>query len=351
MTLDLAELDLLNRFQRDFPLTSEPFRVIAAQLGRTERDVLAALRRLQQDGKVSRVGAVFAANKLGVSTLAALAVPAERLETVAGWVNAYPEVNHNYQREHDFNLWFVLTAASPARLQAVLAEIRDRTGLPLLDLPLLEPFHIDLGFDLRHGRRDRPSTETTASMTATPVVLSAADRHLLAALQAGLPLVRRPYQALADSLGLSERQFIQKLRGWLEQGLIKRLGVIVRHRELGYRANAMVVWDIPDAEVSAIGRRLATESGVNLCYRRPRRLPDWPYNLFCMMHGRERDEVLARVDKLGAEHDLQRYPHAALFSSRCFRQRGAWYLPSTPSPEPVANQQSLACFETAVWTS
>ena len=159
-----ADLELLNRFQRDFPLTAYPFRVIAERLGWSENEVLAALRRLQEEGKVSRVGAVFATRRLGVSTLAALAVPSARLEAVARLVNEYPEVNHNYQREHDFNLWFVLTAATAARLQAVLAEIEARTGLPLLDLPLLEEFHIDLGFDLRDGGR----TETPAPPAPLP---------------------------------------------------------------------------------------------------------------------------------------------------------------------------------------
>jgi DNA-binding Lrp family transcriptional regulator len=345
-----ADFSLLNRFQRDFPLTPEPFRVIAAQLGWTEAEVLAALRRLQQDGKVSRVGAVFAANKLGVSTLAALAVPVVRLETVAGWVNEYPEVNHNYQREHEFNLWFVLTAPSPARLQAVLAEIRDRTGLPLLDLPLLEPFHIDLGFDLYHGRRDSVSADATASTTITPVSLSTADRHLLAALQPGLPLVSRPYQALGQTLGWSEQAVMYGLRAWLKQGIIKRIGVIVRHRELGYRANAMTVWDIPDAEISAVGRALAAEPGVNLCYRRLRCLPHWPYNLFCMVHGQERAEVLERIDGLRQRQQLTTYPHAVLFSTRCFRQRGAYYLPSAlPSVRATSQSQNSSPFEALAW--
>ncbi len=339
--MDAADLDLLNGFQRDFPLTPEPFRDIAGQLGRSEAEVLAALRRWQEDGKISRVGAVFATRKLGVSTLAALAVPPTRLEAVARRVNDYPEVNHNYQREHDFNLWFVLTAASSARLQEILSDIEEQTGLPLLDLPLLDAFHVDLAFDLRHGGGHKRSISPTAATDRLPTLeLSALDRSLLTALQPGLPLVSRPYQALADAAGLSERRVIDKLRGWLEHGLVKRLGVIVRHRELGYRANAMVVWDIPDTGVSAVGRLLAAESGVNLCYRRPRRLPDWPYNLFCMMHGRERDEVLARIDTLCAEHRLQNYPHAALFSSRCFRQRGAWYLPAVTLPNQTENRRA-----------
>jgi DNA-binding Lrp family transcriptional regulator len=335
-----AEFELLNRFQRDFPLTSQPFQVIAERLGWSEGEVLSALHQLQQAGKVSRVGTVFAARPLGVSTLAALAVPQARLEAVARRVNDYSEVNHNYQREHDFNLWFVLTAATATRLHAVLAELGDETGLPVLDLPLLEEFHIDLGFDLRHGRRETPAaTSRMAADDSALVELSELDHRILAALQPGLPLVSRPYHILAGRVGLSEQTVLERLRYWLERRVIKRFGVIVRHRELGYRANAMVVWDIPDAEASAVGRALAAESGVNLCYRRPRRLPHWPYNLFCMMHGRQREQVLERIERLRIEQGLLTYPYAVLFSTRCFRQRGAYYLPMAMAPTPLPERE------------
>jgi len=191
-----ADLELLNRFQRDFPLTAYPFRVVAERLGWSENEVLAALCRLRDEGKVSRVGAVFAPRRLGVSTLAALAVPLARLEAVAQRINEYPEVNHNYQREHDFNLWFVLTAATPARLRAVLAEIEDEAGLPVLDLPLLGEFHVYLGFDLRGGGRQSPAAASSAVGGFATVELGESDRALLAALQPGLPLVSRPYQLL-----------------------------------------------------------------------------------------------------------------------------------------------------------
>lgn len=335
--MDVADLELLNRFQRDFPLTSEPFRVIADRLGWSEAEVLAALCRLRDEGKVSRVGAVFATRRLGVSTLAALAVPPERLEAVARVVNEYPEVNHNYQREHDFNLWFVLTAATASRLQAVLTEIGDKTGLPVLDLPLLEEFHIDLGFNLHDGGREALSVVSRMATVNDSIILELgeSDRTLLAALQPGLSLVNRPYQALARPLGLSERTVLERLGYWLERGVIKRLGVIVRHRALGYRANAMVVWDVPDTEVSTGGRVLAAESGINLCYRRPRRLPHWPYNLFCMMHGRQREQVLERIEQLRIERNLTAYPYTVLFSTRCFRQRGAYYLPVATLAPPT----------------
>ena len=139
---------LLNEFQRDFPLDPRPFATIASRLGVSEEDVIGNLHALESQGLVSRVGPVFSPATVGVSTLAAMAVPAERLDEVARLVNGYPEVNHNYEREHAYNLWFVLTAPNATRLTAVLDEIARRSGLAVMDLPLEHPYHIDLGFPL-----------------------------------------------------------------------------------------------------------------------------------------------------------------------------------------------------------
>lgn len=144
--MDDLDKRLLNDFQRDLPLTPRPFAAIAGQLGEREDEILLALGRLQEQGMISRVGAVVAPHRAGVSTLAALAVPAAQLDEIAELINTYPEVNHNYEREHDYNLWFVLTAPDQARLDAVLADIGQRTGLNVLNLPLEREFHIDLGF-------------------------------------------------------------------------------------------------------------------------------------------------------------------------------------------------------------
>jgi len=143
------ERRLLNDFQHDFPLSPTPYADIAHELGVSEAEVLTTLARLQQQGAVSRVGAVLRPNTVGVSTLAAMAVPNAELETVAALVSAYPEVNHNYEREHRLNLWFVVTAPDSARLQQVLDEITSRSGYEVLPFPLLEDYHIDLGFDLK----------------------------------------------------------------------------------------------------------------------------------------------------------------------------------------------------------
>lgn len=143
----------------------------------------------------------------------------------------------------------------------------------------------------------------------------------MAALADGLPLSSRPF---AD-FGMGDDEAIARIRAMVERGIIRRFGVVVRHHELGYRANAMAVWDVPDEVVSAVGRRLAAEPAVTLCYRRPRRLPDWPYTLFCMIHGRDRAAVEAGIEAIRARAGIGDLPHAVLFSTRRFKQTGARY--------------------------
>lgn len=153
----------------------------------------------------------------------------------------------------------------------------------------------------------------------------ALDEAIIAAIQAGLPLVERPFAAIGQALGVEESKVIERIQSLLESGAIKRLGVVVRHQELGYRANAMVVWDLPSTLVDALGAQIGGVPFVTLCYRRPRRLPDWPYNLFTMIHGRSREAVLAQVVELEEALGLGPVPHAVLFSGQRFKQRGALY--------------------------
>ena len=155
--------------------------------------------------------------------------------------------------------------------------------------------------------------------------LSDSDLALVAALADGLALVDRPYRALGHRVGLSEEAVIARITAMRAAGIIRRFGVIVRHRELGFTANAMAVWDIPDPLVGELGRRLGQAPEVTLCYRRPRRPPHWPFNLFCMIHGRDRASVAAAIGDLAERHGLGAYGHAVLFSTRRFKQTGARY--------------------------
>lgn len=321
--MNALEDRLLNDFQRGFPLVSEPYDRIATQLGHDVGGVLAALARLRCEGKVSRVGATYRPGDFGASTLAAMQVPAPMLDPVARQVSAFREVNHNYQRDHVINLWFVIAASDEKALIQTIARIEACCALPVIRLPLLAEYYIDLGFDL--ARRRSPRAVTCKRPPARPLCLTASERALLAALGEGLPLAARPYALLGDLCGMNEGEVIDTLQNWLALGALRRIGVIVRHRELGFTENAMVVWNVPDETVDMHGMAAAGTGLVSLCYRRARDPATWPFNLYCMIHGDNRNQVKDTIDSLARSCELTRYSQQILFGLRRFKQQGARY--------------------------
>ena len=318
---------LLNDYQRGFPLVSEPFAEIAKVHKTTVAAVLKMIKSLKANGLITRVGPVFRPNTVGVSTLAAMKIPADLLEVVADLVNQYSEVNHNYEREHDYNVWFVATAPDKHHLESTLRDIEEKSGFEVMRLPLLKEFHIDLGFNLSKGAHKYSSPDRQEPLPQQPTFQldEAIQQQLVAEIQTGLPLVEQPYAEIATKLGVAEQDIIKQLQTMLNIGIIRRMGVIVRHRELGYRANAMLVWDFPDEHVNKMGKILSTVDCVTLCYQRPRHLPHWPYNLFTMIHGKDRPSVEKRIAKIVEAFELADIPKATLFSKRRFKQKGACY--------------------------
>ena len=168
-------------------------------------------------------------------------------------------------------------------------------------------------------------------------------QSIIHAIQDGLPLTPRPFALIAENLGTDEQTVIETVRDLQTRGVIKRFGVVVRHRELGFRANAMVVWDVPDESVYVTAGRLSEDPAVTLCYRRPRRLPDWPYNLFCMIHGQDRRGVEEKISALRLATGIHELPYCVLFSRRRFKQRGACYVSPDRLPDARPASDSKAC--------
>jgi DNA-binding Lrp family transcriptional regulator len=162
-------------------------------------------------------------------------------------------------------------------------------------------------------------------------------QSIINCIQDGIALTPRPFADIAELLGTDEETVLDTVRDLQARGVIKRFGVVVRHHELGFRANAMVVWDIPDESVSSIAARLAGDPAVTLCYRRPRRLPNWPYNLFCMIHGQDRRSVTEKLSALRRTTGIEELPYCVLFSRRRFKQRGAHYGPPAIATQAYAN--------------
>jgi len=167
------------------------------------------------------------------------------------------------------------------------------------------------------------------------MALSQRERLLVTAIQGGLPLVSRPVASIGAEIGMRESEVLEYLNRMIANDTIKRFGIIIRHHELGYKANAMVVWDVPDNQVDELGHCFATVDFITLCYRRPRRLPDWPYNLFCMIHGRSRDTVMQQIQEITSRFGLECVPHEVLFSLQRFKQCGACYT------QPAAGASSF----------
>lgn len=315
-----SDLRLLNDWQHGFPLCRDPFGVLAAQTGLDREEVLAQLQTAQTDGRISRIGGVFAHGSGGDAVLAAMAVPSHRIEDVAATVSAHPGVNHNYLREHHHNLWFVMTGIDRGAVDAAVSGLEQTTGLPALRLRLLKPYRIDLGFDLQGDTARQPMR--AAPGLPTPAPLPTDQWPLARRVEAGLPLVERPYATWADELGCDEDWVTERIGQWLNEGRLKRFGVVVRHHELGFSANAMTVFDVPNDQVDACGQILAAQPGVTLAYRRTR-ADGWPYNLYAMVHGTHREAVTAVIERVTQAAGLAPFPREVLFSTRRFKQTGA----------------------------
>jgi DNA-binding Lrp family transcriptional regulator len=321
--LEPVDQRLIEDWQRDFPLHSRPFSVIGEAMDLAEDAVIHRYAALRAADIISRIGAVVAPNTLGASTLAAMAVPPERLDAVADLVSAEAGVSHNYRRENPMNLWFVVTGPDVQSVEAVIAGIEKRAGLPVNDLRLVEPYHLDLGFAL-DGAIDAGPRQILRKPDLAAI--APGDRDLVAAIEAGLPLASRPFRAIAALTGISEDAILERLNALIQAAVIRRFGVVVKHRALGYDTNAMAVWDVPDADTHRLGKAFGGEPGVTLCYAR-RRTDAWPFNLYCMVHARRREDALAVIDRLnaiaGEAGGAKPRDHAVLFSTRCFKQTGA----------------------------
>lgn len=316
---DPIDVSLLDNWQRDFPICHRPFDTLADTLGITGQDVLDRLTKMKASGRITRIGATCTPNSVSASTLAAVAAPEERIDEVAAVIGAQAGVNHSYLREDKWNLWFVATGPDRAHVDATLARIGAQTGLEVIDLRLVRPFNVDLGFRMVAGKSDTPHLPKLVDMS----VLADGDRALMQELCRGLAISETPYEELATRLNRDETDVAGRIAVLQTAGIIARFGVIVRHRTLGWSANAMVVWDVDPETIDKAGPALTALTGVTLCYERQPAPGKWPYRLYNMIHARSRAEAMAVLKKARALPELAGADHKVLFSTQCYKQTGA----------------------------
>ena len=334
--LDRIDRAVVNAFQGGFPVVAEPFGPAAEALQDrgvdvTAEELLARVRKLDEEGTLTRFGALINAQEIGgAATLVAMHAPEERFDEVAEQVNAHREVAHNYEREHpQLNMWFVVSVADPDAVDRVLGEIEDETGRTTYNLPKQREFRVEAKFLLDGPVSDGdvdcsglgPAVEPVDRETLTP-----AERDLVVEIQDGLPVTATPYADVADELGADPGWVRRTIRRFDAEGKVRRVGVVPNHYALGYTENGMTVWDVPDEVVETVGPEVASLEFVTHCYQRPRHDGVWPYNFFAMTHGRSEAESRRRIRAVRAtmeEHwDVGAGDWDTLFSTRILKKTG-----------------------------
>lgn len=327
--LSTLERDFINNFQGNFPLEERPFSAIAEQLSSSEDELIATVKDLKDKKLLTRFGPLYdAANLGGGLTLAAISVPEERFDSVTEMVNTFPEVAHNYRREHELNMWFVLATETPAEIDQTIASIEEMTGLKVYNFPKQQEFYIGLWLHLSADGNNHtvPVPESSADHIDESLTenysLDDIDRKLISATQTGLSIEKTPYQEIADNIGITQDEVLQRLQQLLSCGIIRRIGAVPNHYKLGFTANGMTVWDVEDTDITTLGNTIGQLDFVSHCYQRPRHLPMWRYNLFAMVHGDNKDEVNKKVKQIEDLLGDNCKAHETLFSSAILKKTG-----------------------------
>ncbi|NOY82179.1 MAG: Lrp/AsnC family transcriptional regulator [Kiritimatiellaeota bacterium] len=339
-TLTPLDRRILNCIQLGFPLSRHPYTALAETVACTPEEAHARVSYLRQIGIVRRIGGSFAARSLGyISTLVATRVDPSRIEAVAARASSFPEVTHNYEREDDYNLWFTVIAADRERLQAILQSVRDVAGVYALhDLPVRRMFKIKVDFTFgaeKDSDKARPPALSQSAGPPTRLVPDATDRRIIARACGDIGESRTPFRNLAAQVDVAEAEVLARLESYRASGAMRRFGAVLRHRAAGFAGNGMSVWRVPPDDVVRVGEALAACPEISHCYERPR-LKDWPYNVFGMIHGKDRTACLSIVDRIAGEIGIPDY--RVLFSNREFKKTSMVYFPEAlqdlPSGEP-----------------
>lgn len=323
------ERDFINHFQGEFPLQIRPFLAASEKLGCDEDELIATVIRLKEKKILTRFGPLFDAAELGGGlTLAAISVPEKNYDHITELVNSYPEVAHNYRREHELNMWFVLATETPQQLTQTISSIEQASGLPVFNFPKLQEFYIGLWLHLSaDGNNTTVSVPVHDRSLAVSHVendyrLDDIDRKLVSACQKGFSVIQEPYQEIADAIGISPEEVLTRFKHLLDRGIIRRIGAVPNHYKLGIIANGMTVWDVDDNKIDQLGDTIGQLDFVSHCYQRPRHLPLWPYNLFAMVHGTSKNEVDKKASLIAEQLGDDCNTHEILFSSAILKKTG-----------------------------
>lgn len=324
--LDAIDKKLLNEIQWVFPLVDRPYLEIAKRHEISEEDVMRRISVLKEIGIIRQINAIFDTRRLGYkSALIAFAVKPEKLDHVAEKVNKHPGVSHNYERNHEYNMWFTLAVPPGSDMKRDLYKMASFEGvIKHRVLPTLKLYKIGVRLDMVNKDQDNPRPmDKVKQINSEKGKITERDREFIRELQKDLAVVAEPFKDMANNLEVTTAQLFAKATEYEDTGIMRRFAAILRHRQAGFVANGMVVWHVPDNEIDEVGFRLAAFPQVSHCYRRPT-YPDWRFNLFSMVHARTlqaAEKIAAEMSEMVSIRDYQ-----ILFSSREFKKERVKYF-------------------------
>ena len=330
--MDSTDRALLNAIQNNFPIAVHPYQILGLAVGTTEEDAFKRIQRLRQEGLIRRLGGVFDSRRLGYySTLCTGKVPEEKIPTLAKLLEGIPGVTHNYIRNHEYNVWFTLIARSKAVAESTLQMIRDFVGVSgIYSLPATRFFKINVNFDFNLSEEDKTasikdhdSRPVQKPKVSAPYELSSDEIALIRVLQGNLPDSITPFNVLADNLHWQVDKVISIGIRLLEANVVRRFGAVLRHQKAGFTANAMGVWQVDPDQAAEVGEIMARFREVSHCYERPT-LPDWPYSLFTMIHGRTVEDCGDVMKRISLATGVNTY--SMLFSTAELKKSSMQYF-------------------------
>jgi len=325
-SMDELDKELLNEIQWTFPLVTRPFDAIAKKFDTTSEIVKERLNQLKEVGVLRQLSAIFDTRKLGyTSSLVAMEIEHDKLEYVASQINRHPGVSHNYERDHQFNLWFTLAVPPGSDLKTELEKFNVLKGIKKIRmLPTLQLFKIGVKLDMVDEKKhDVAPTEEKKEIKNVKFETTEEDKEFIRELQKDMDIIDEPFVKAANNLGVTENELFEKMKHYEDIGVMRRFAAILRHRQVGFTANGMIVWKVPEEKISDVGAQLGAFPQVSHCYERPT-YPDWPYNVFSMIHCKTHDEANEMAKTIQDQIHVDDY--RILFSSREFKKTRVEYF-------------------------
>ena len=324
--LDESDKELLNEIQWTFPLVTRPFDAIAKKFDTTPEIIKEKLKNLKEIGVLRQLSAIFDTRKLGyTSSLVAMEIEHDELDHVASQINRHPGVSHNYERDHEFNLWFTLAVPPGADLNDELKKFNVLKGIKKVRmLPTLQLFKIGVKLDLVDDKKhDIAPTEEKKEIKNIEFNPTEQDKDFIRELQKDMEIIDEPFVKAAKNLGITEDEVFAKMKHYEDVGVMRRFAAILRHRQVGFTANGMIVWKVPEDRITSVGETLGSFPQVSHCYERPT-YDDWPYNVFSMIHCKTHDEAYDVAKTIQDQINVDEYK--ILFSSREFKKTRVEYF-------------------------